>query len=504
MKQMLLEEKKESHIKVKPLDIKKIRPQLFINTEKDLIDISEQKSEPVTSVFKEIDKYSITPTTFKSRTLFESNMPIINKVQEELEKINTKKASIDIEISNINKSLQNLNNIKIISSGELLGYKAQLQQTFISSLETKFNELEGYNKALVQYQGFIETNLGIPMLYQDIYKNSDTFVTRYGINVANMLPEQSNELVKIYNPLIDKKGSVKSKGSNKSAKDDQDILLHPLEVFLIRDAIHDLIYKGVKTVLVDIFARKDDGAIKMESTKPEVHTIVLYVQPNEGKNQIVIIDPSNSEFSKHLVFNTFKRLFEPDTDIELLIPQKELRIYEPADKNKIGPNSDQYRDCIDIGVKIAFGLNKFKGKIDIKDITALDIIKQVTNSDDMNEYLPDLEEADPLRIKQASEDRVRESFYDLSTSIEKQITSLANYDSKARASEAYKQMNNNQLAGFINASNVTYEQTIQGLEQIYKLNASIFAHYVNPVNCEHIEVQTDISGNVTQINEELI
>ena len=57
-------------------------------------------------------------------------------------------------------------------------------------------------------------------------------------------------------------------------------------------------------------------------------------------------------------------------------------------------------------------------KLDIKDITALDIIKQVTNSDDMNEYLPDLEEADPLRIKQASEEIVRGSFYNLSTSIQ--------------------------------------------------------------------------------------
>ena len=40
--------------------------------------------------------------------------------------------------------MQNLNDIKIISSGELLGYKAQLQQTLISSLETKFNELDAY------------------------------------------------------------------------------------------------------------------------------------------------------------------------------------------------------------------------------------------------------------------------------------------------------------------------------------------------------------------------
>ena len=65
-------------------------------------------------------------------------------------------------------------------------------------------------------------------------------------------------------------------------------------------------------------------------------------------------------------------------------------------------------------------------------------------------------------------------------------------------------MNNNQLFSLIDENKITYEQTIKNLEQTYKHNASIFVDYVNPVDHEHIEIQTNISGNIMQINEELI
>ena len=73
-----------------------------------------------------------------------------------------------------------------------------------------------------------------------MYSNDHTFVSRYGIDIANITPEQTKDLVNIYNPIIKKKESVKS-GSNKGAKDDLDVLLlHPLEVLLIKDAIGHL------------------------------------------------------------------------------------------------------------------------------------------------------------------------------------------------------------------------------------------------------------------------
>ena len=485
----------ELSIEIKPLDSKKIKPQLFINTDKDSVDISEVKSELTTNTFRETDKYSITPTTFKGRTLFANNKPIVNNINKDLEKIYVQKENIDIELSNINKSLQNLHSINIIGNDELKGYVAQIQKPVIDPLKDKLRELESYAKTLIQYQGFVNSNNNLVLSYQDMYVHQGNAVVRYGINI-------SEELAKVCNPVEEKKVVAKSKASSKSAKDEQDIPLHPLEVLLIKDAIGHLSKNNDNTVLVDIFARESDGKIKLQEFKPETHTIVLY----NNKKELLVIDPSNSDFSKHLASNTNKMLISGafGGNVDILVSSKQLRIYEPVDKNKVGPNPDQFRDCIDIAVKLAFGLNKFKGKVDVKDMTSLDIVKQVTNSDDMNEYLPDLKETNTLRIKQASDELIRKKFYDLSINIEKQITSLANYDSEARDSEAYKKMNNNQLFSLIDENKITYEQTIKNLEQTYKHNASIFVDYVNPVDHEHIEIQTNISGNIMQINEELI
>lgn len=44
-----------------------------------------------------------------------------------------------------------------------------------------------------------------------------------------------------------------------------------------------------------------------------------------------------------------------------------------------GPNPDQPRDCTDIAVKLAFGLNKHAGIIDVRDLASVKAIEQITN-----------------------------------------------------------------------------------------------------------------------------
>jgi hypothetical protein len=116
-----------------------------------------------------------------------------------------------------------------------------------------------------------------------------------------------------------------------------------------------------------------------------------------------------------------------------------MKIYEPVDKNKVGPNPDQYRDCIDIAVKLAFGLNKLKDVINVKTITSLDIIKEVTNNPDIMSQIPYLENG-TLRIKQASNDDIRKAFDKILKNIDSRLDSFSKFDAKAKSSEVLKKI----------------------------------------------------------------
>ena len=416
----------ESFIDIKAFSTKKIKPQLFIDTGTEKIDISEKDSELVTNTFKETDKYSVTPTTFKARTLFLNPEPIVDNINKDLKNIYIQKENINIELSNIHKPLQNLHSINIIGSDELKNYEAQIQKPVVDPLKAKLRELEGYEKTLIQYQHFVKGNNGLVLSYQDIYAHKDNAVARYGINI-------SEELAKICNPIeekmIEKKGA-KSKASSKSAKDEQDIPLHPLEVLLIKDAIGHLSKNTGNTVLVDIFARESDGKIKLQGSKPETHTIVLY----NNKKELLVIDPSNSDFSKHLASNTNKMLISSALggNVDILVSPKQLRIYEPINKDNIGPTPDLFRDCIDIAVKLAFGLNQLKSPIDIKNIESLNVVKQISNNNDINDSIPDdvLNEKHfvkiPLRIQQKSNIKIEEDFYKFLKTIKQNLVDIKN------------------------------------------------------------------------------
>jgi len=401
----------------------KYKPQLFIDTKDGIKDVDNTLAE---NIFAEIDKYSITPTTFKARTLSLNNNLIIDIIDKYLKNINLKQKKINIELSNIDTSLKNLYSTNIISNDELKGYLAQIQKPIVDPLQTKLQALQKYETSLIKYQNFVKENNDTVILYQDTYVFKDNGIIRYGINTSEKLKEIC---VSIEEKDIEKKES-KSKASSKSAKDEQDVQLHPLEVLLIKDAIYHLCNKDTSNaVLVDIFAREDDGNIKLQGFKLETHTIVLY---KNNKTEFAVIDPSNSDFSKHLASNINKMFINTalDVAVNVIAPSKQIKIYEPADKNKIGTQPDQYRDCIDIAVKIAFGLGKLKGSLNINYIASIDIIKQVSNNDDISDSIPDniFNEKHfikiPLRIQQKSNLKIVEDFYNFSKTIKENITNL--------------------------------------------------------------------------------
>ena len=87
---------------------------------------------------------------------------------------------------------------------------------------------------------------------------------------------------------------------------------------------------------------------------PKVHTVLLYKMPD---NQVLIIDPSNSEYTQHFVLGHNKNLIEKiagEGVISLVAPSKIIQIYKSPNGMLPGSAANQPRDCIDIAVKLAF------------------------------------------------------------------------------------------------------------------------------------------------------
>lgn len=236
--------------------------------------------------------------------------------------------------------------------------------------------------------------------YKEIYQYKDNSVTRFAFN-EKLLP---------YEKFADSKKLSSWKSSTKSAqaiKANADrIELEELETQLLKQATDYLLSSKEETIVVDIFAR-EQGQIKNADGFVELHSVVLF----KHNEKIHVIDPSNFSFSCHL-FNFNKDL--------IITRYSTDKIYEPASaKNGIGKklinkyNSitgaslDQYRDCIDIAVKIALGINA-KDNIDFANIIKLDVVKEITNNPELNANIIDLDA--PVRIKQATDSFVRKNF----------------------------------------------------------------------------------------------
>jgi hypothetical protein len=242
--------------------------------------------------------------------------------------------------------------------------------------------------------------------YQEYYEHKGNEVGRFAINYSNIKANlEDKTILKEAADLIDTTQQVKKsvKSSQYKLEDAQKISHHGLEKYILQQAINQLLESEGKTVLVDIFAR-ENGAIKiLEDSVPETHTVVLYKNPaQEGKHEIVVIDPSNFLFSSHL-FN-LNGTVNHGLLSKITTLHKGLQIYTPVKEN-IGSNPDQWRECIDISVKLAFALNKETEdfKIDLANITKYDFVQLISNIDSVDKSIISSNIPYSSRIKQSSD-----------------------------------------------------------------------------------------------------
>lgn len=392
-----------------------------------------------------------------------------------------------------------------------------------------------YQSELESYKNFIELNSECGLFYYEQYgEGEDLLIKHFGINTV-MTADQANSLIAVgkFNlqenskdpirsqeeqsetvasstltgPAQKQKSSTKGKGkksTNNSEKPqvatennediESNIPMHPLEILLMRKAIAAL-PGPTKAVLVDIFERKNGNIQQDDYELCKTHAIVLYMQKVGDKNQIIVIDPTNSDHSKYIgsdvnIFRIFgdRVKYAP----QLKIPSS-LKIYNPTEGKGVGPDANQDRDCIDISVKLIRALNLLEGPIEFDKLADLTVIQEITNKGFIK-LLTGKDEAQAkadaidinARIRQATDDEVRHKINSLMIKIGDQIK----YAKKYYDDSMVQSMEKERLDFFCKAyAPKDYEQGIVDLLEIYKRNEATFV-------AEFDNKNVDLAGDI--------
>ena len=214
----------------------------------------------------------------------------------------------------------------------------------------------------------------------------------------------------------------------------------------------------VKTILVDLFPRgvkaNDKGLIDVPKEEPvDTHTVVLY---NSSK-KILIIDPNNPQFSAHLS-NFNLEIFEAT-----YTPNNLYKIYSRPEGSKTGFSYDNFRDCIDIAVKLAFGLNSDLNNYgSLAELMKSQTIKFITNNFAIDGISVNNKS---IRLKQTSD---FEKILNCNKKLELYSETLKEKESKAL--KIYKEAQakiKEQYDFTVQLSQDTYEKDLIGLQNEY-------------------------------------
>jgi predicted DNA-binding protein len=266
--------------------------------------------------------------------------------------------------------------------------------------------------------------------FVDEYRNQQGApVMRFGIDRNSIIAKYDKDqdaylLLEEKIKVTQKDDNVSSNTSKKSTQYLPNIVIHhTLEKFLLAKAIDYLRAGSNQTVLLHIFERTDGEINLDDSRSPKTHTVLLYNNSPEsskvGKIQVVVIDPTNFTFSSHLRDLNADANFK---DVEIITFHGKAQIYKKHDPQaSLGNQPENYRDCADIAVKIAFLLEINKQdiekllkinreKIVDKDLTSVPLIKMLSNNTKIDSDI--LSEKASIRVKQASDVETIRKFYE--------------------------------------------------------------------------------------------
>lgn len=359
---------------------------------------------------------SITPDTHKSRTMIKDEEGLnlfVDNLKNQKHILDTLKDNLEeVKQSDQPEFITQQKNDEETSSLSLMGQFASDQKLEVQE-EEKNDESEQIQKISKTIEQTISSDNYLYYVDEYQYKDSHkSHVLHFGINAySNYLIEK---IVKYKNQSALEPG----KSGKKSAISDllQDILSKNGTEFETNNTIEAISYldsNKASTVLVDVFVRNSSNNINFINDIPEVHTVVMYKQlsSNNGKDQYCVLDPNNPSFSYILysIGSSLKR--------EILVcPNEKLKIYQRNGES--GSNASEWRDCIDISVKLAFNLENNKifletakdGKfryINYESLKNCISVKDITNQAGVYDKLPKVVEKEPTREKQSSDVKVQ-------------------------------------------------------------------------------------------------
>jgi hypothetical protein len=185
-------------------------------------------------------------------------------------------------------------------------------------------------------------------------------------------------------------------------------------------------------VLVDILVRDDDGKIEIKGGKLQIHTIVLCRTSKE--DEFLVVDPSKVSHSSHIVgTGIYDRGFT-------IIAPKISDIYIP-EKDNVGPNPSQFRDCIDIAVKLAFGFEVQEGNaVNALSLSSNEVVLMVSNNPNLDTVALAVVSDVPVRVKQRSDLSLSEIFKKMQELLRQDLDKLKVVDKGKDFSAPYKKV----------------------------------------------------------------
>ena len=457
---------------------------------------------------------SITPPLAFESSISSDHDTLSALIQDAVSKIDQRAK----ELSDLISALRHVNTTGISNVDSVIDH---LHAECLNLVTKKDTVSLKYSAAIGAYDEYLGAHSSLGCIVRETYilDHTQLPVVRYGVNLESVRVESSGSVLGVSVDQIteDIASTSKKSGSSKpgSDKPSKGKLLHPLEIELLTSAINDLLSSTQKAVVVDIFDKEKDGSIKHKSGIPEIHAVVLYkqvidVDGNGNPNfQIFVIDPSNSDFSKHLDNHVVEALISVSCTaitggrwVDIVVPQKPLQIYPIPEGEQPGPNPDKFRDCVDLAIKLARGFNLMteglkvsfsleKLASDTVYVSDLPVVQVVTNNRDINKNLVLEHKMLPLRGKQSTDTRSAEILYDLEVKIKAQKDLVKNEVQLASTKDGYAKI----LQDFANIAHDQLGAFINALKMYINNNVALLAlpqHH--PLVHEVISDSTQISG----------
>ncbi|HJK87186.1 MAG TPA: ankyrin repeat domain-containing protein [Candidatus Megaira endosymbiont of Nemacystus decipiens] len=176
-------------------------------------------------------------------------------------------------------------------------------------------------------------------------------------------------------------------------------MLEQLEFEVINLALERLNKKN-PVILIDIFEHEKGGLPKLSST----HTVCLWKQQDD---KLLIIDPSNADYSSFLKGLIQKQASDSDLKINIYnVDKKNKKFYQ---SDLLGPLKDELsRDCIDIAVKIGLQIQEnLSNNLGVKTVESN--ISNLSNQPALNKTVKELgNDGIIVRALQSTDSKVRE------------------------------------------------------------------------------------------------